>query len=149
MVEHLRLGIVGSAGAQIRDRKVVPPMSEASVFLVEDEVIIRMMIAEMVEELGHRVVAEAGTISHAIDLAWTASFDLALLDVNVAGYGIAPVVEIVKARGLPLILLSGYGLKGIPPPLRDMRALQKPFLIEKLRATIDDVLRPSPNNHVG
>jgi CheY-like chemotaxis protein len=33
---------------------------EASIFLLEDEALIRMMLAEMVEELGHRVVAEAG-----------------------------------------------------------------------------------------
>jgi AmiR/NasT family two-component response regulator len=33
-----------------------------SVLLVEDEVLIRMMIAGMIEELGHVVVAEAGDI---------------------------------------------------------------------------------------
>jgi CheY-like chemotaxis protein len=33
-----------------------------SVFLVEDEALIRMMIADMVEELGHHVVAEADNI---------------------------------------------------------------------------------------
>ena len=37
-------------------------MPEASIFLVEDEALIRMMLAEMVEELGHRVVAEAGNV---------------------------------------------------------------------------------------
>ena len=31
-----------------------------SVFLVEDEVMIRMMVADMLEELGYRVAAEAG-----------------------------------------------------------------------------------------
>ena len=36
-----------------------------SVFLVEDEVMIRMMVADMLEELGHSVAAEAGEISPA------------------------------------------------------------------------------------
>ena len=40
-------------------------MPEASIFLVEDEVLVRMSLASMVEELGHRVVAEAGTIKDA------------------------------------------------------------------------------------
>lgn len=31
-----------------------------SVFLVEDETMIRMMLVEMLEELGHRAAAEAG-----------------------------------------------------------------------------------------
>ncbi len=36
-----------------------------SVFLVEDEVMIRMMVADMLEELGHSVAAEAGEIGEA------------------------------------------------------------------------------------
>jgi CheY-like chemotaxis protein len=40
-------------------------MKGASIFLVEDEALIRMMIVEMLEELGHRVVAEAGSIEAA------------------------------------------------------------------------------------
>jgi CheY-like chemotaxis protein len=31
-------------------------MTQASILLVEDEALIRMMLAEMVEELGHRVI---------------------------------------------------------------------------------------------
>ena len=54
-----------------------------SVFLVEDEVMIRMMVADMLEELGYRVSAEAGEINEAIKLAQTAEFDIAILDVNV------------------------------------------------------------------
>jgi CheY-like chemotaxis protein len=56
-----------------------------SVFLVEDEVMIRMMVAGMLEELGYRVAAEAGDIDEALRLARTAEFDLAILDVNVNG----------------------------------------------------------------
>ena len=40
-----------------------------SVLLVEDEAMIRMMIAEMLEELGHGVAAETGEIDQAIRLA--------------------------------------------------------------------------------
>ncbi len=58
-------------------------MPAASIFLVEDEALIRMMLAEMVEELGHRVVAEAGNIVAGQALAETAIFDLAILDINI------------------------------------------------------------------
>ena len=37
-----------------------------SVFLVEDEALIRMMIADMVEELGHHVVAQADNVRAAL-----------------------------------------------------------------------------------
>jgi len=51
-------------------------MGGKSAFLVEDEALIRMMIVEMLEELGHRVVAEAGSIEAAEPLARTSAFDL-------------------------------------------------------------------------
>jgi lytic murein transglycosylase len=60
------------------------------VFLVEDEVMIRMMVADMLEELGHSVAAEAGEISEAVKLAQSTEFDLAILDVNVNGKVITP-----------------------------------------------------------
>ena len=80
-------------------------MRHASIFLVEDKALIRMMLVEMIEELGHRVVAEAGNIQDAQVLAETAIFDLAILDINIAGSSIVPVAEIIDRRGLPPSLL--------------------------------------------
>jgi CheY-like chemotaxis protein len=82
-------------------------MPGASIFLVEDEILIRMMLAEMVEELGHRVVAEAGNIKDGQVLAGSAVFDLALLDINLAGRCISPVAEIIARRDLPKRSVGG------------------------------------------
>src|SRR6266705_3298676 len=79
-----------------------------SVFLVEDEVMIRMMVADMLEELGYHVAAEAGEINEAIRLAQTTDFALAILDVNVNGKVISPVAELIKARNRPFIFATGY-----------------------------------------
>jgi DNA-binding response OmpR family regulator len=112
-----------------------------SVFLVEDEVMIRMMVADMLEELGYRVVAEAGEINEAIRLAQSAEFDLAILDVNVNGKVISPVAELITARNRPFIFATGYGSSGLPEEYRNRPALQKPFQIETLARTIDTALR--------
>jgi hypothetical protein len=88
-----------------------------------------MMIVEMLEELGHRVIAEAGNIRTAEPLAQTAAFDLGVLDINVAGFNISPVAEIVAARGLPFIFVSGYGPDGRPVMFTDKPVLRKPFLV--------------------
>jgi CheY-like chemotaxis protein len=112
-----------------------------SVFLVEDEVMIRMMVADMLEELGYRVAAEAGEINEAIRLAQSAEFDLAILDVNVNGKVISPVAELIKARNRPFIFATGYGSSGLPEEYRDRPALQKPFQIETLARMIDTALR--------
>src|SRR3984893_6157050 len=116
-------------------------LPRGSVFLVEDEVMIRMMVADMLEELGFRVAAEAGEINEAIRLAQSTEFDLALLDVHVNGKVISPVAELIKARNRPFIFATGYGSSGLPPEYRDRPALQKPFQIETLAKMIDSALR--------
>jgi CheY-like chemotaxis protein len=112
-----------------------------SVFLVEDEVMIRMMVAEMLEELGYSIAAEAGEINEAIRLAQSTEFDLAILDVNVNGKVISPVADLIKARNRPFIFATGYGSSGLPEEYRDRPALQKPFQIETLARVIDNTLK--------
>ena len=116
---------------------------QVSVLLVEDETLIRMMIAGMIEELGHTVVAEAGNMTQALILARTADFKIAVLDINVGGERIGPVADVIAGRGLPFIFASGYGAAGAPKKFRDRPTLQKPFLIEKLEKAIEEVLRES------
>ena len=112
-----------------------------SVLLVEDEALIRMMIAEMIEELGHSVAGEASNIADALRLAQTASFEFAILDINLAGAKIDPVAEIMSGRGVPFIFASGYGRAGVPDSFSDHTVLQKPFLIERLSEAIETALR--------
>ena len=115
-----------------------------SVFLVEDEVMIRMMVADMLEELGYRVAAEAGEINEALKLAQTADFDFAILDVNVNGKVITPVAELINARHRPFIFATGYGSSGLPEEYRDRPALQKPFQLETLAQMINNTLKSAP-----
>ncbi len=112
-----------------------------SVFLVEDEVMIRMMVADMLEELGYTIAAETGEINEAIKLVQITDFDFAILDVNVNGKVISPVAELIKARNLPFIFATGYGSSGLPEEYRDRPALQKPFQLETLAKTIDRTLK--------
>ena len=116
-----------------------------SVFLVEDEALIRMMIVGMIEELGHTVVAEASNIDQALHLAQTADFDIAVLDINVGGERIEPVADIVSRRNLPFIFASGYGAAGAPERFRDRTVLQKPFLLAKLGDAIQTALQMPGN----
>jgi len=112
-----------------------------SVFLVEDEVMIRMMVADMLEELGYSVAAEAGEINEAIRLAQSAQFDLAILDVNVNGKVISPVAELIDSRNIPFVFATGYGSSGLPEEYRDRPALQKPFQVETLGRIIEVALK--------
>ena len=121
-----------------------PP--RGSVLLVEDEVMIRMMVADMLQELGYTIAAEAGEIGEAIRLAQTTYFDLAILDVNVNGKVISPVADLLKANNRPFIFATGYGSSGLPEEYRDRPSLQKPFQVETLGKVIDTTLRGGTAN---
>jgi len=115
-------------------------MRHSSIFLVEDEALIRLLLADMIEELEHRVVAEAGNIQEALVLAETAVFDLAILDINIAGSSIVPVAEIIDRRGLPFLFISGYGSAARPEAFIERPALQKPLMLSKLGEAINAIL---------
>jgi CheY-like chemotaxis protein len=107
-----------------------------SVFLVEDEALIRMMVADMVEELGHSVGAEAGRLDEAVALARSALFDVAIMDVNLAGEIVTPAAEVVASRGLPIIFATGYDASALPEKFRDRPMLRKPFRTSALEDAI-------------
>jgi DNA-binding response OmpR family regulator len=110
------------------------------VFVLEDEPMIRIMVTDMLGELGHTIAAEAGHLDQALELAQSAELDLAILDVNLKGRLITPVAELIRARELPIIFATGYGAEGLPEQFRDLSALQKPFQMEALAAMIDNVM---------
>jgi CheY-like chemotaxis protein len=102
---------------------------------------IRMMVADMLEELGYSIAAESGEIGDALKLAQSVEFDLAILDVNVNGKVISPVADLIAARNRPFIFATGYGSSGLPAEYRDRPALQKPFQIETLGRAVDQALK--------
>jgi len=111
-------------------------MNQASVFVVEDEALIRMMLVEMIEELGHSVVAEAGDVHKACTLATAESFDLAILDINLQDRDAGPIAEILSRRGLPFFFLSGYGASGAPDGFAGVPVLNKPCTPDALGRAI-------------
>jgi len=109
------------------------------VLLVEDELMIRMLIDGMLSDLGHTVTAQAGGIEEAMALAKDAEFDVAILDVNLNGQQITPVVEILLRRGLPFVFATGYGSRGVPDAYRAIPVLQKPFQVEALAQALEAI----------
>ena len=114
---------------------------KASVLVVEDEVMIRMMVTDMLIDLGHSIAAETGEIDEALQLAESVDFDLAILDVNVNGKTIEPVAKVIERRKLPLLFSTGYSIDALPESFRGRPALQKPFRIDSLQSAIDEILR--------
>jgi CheY-like chemotaxis protein len=106
------------------------------VLVIEDELMIRMLLQDMLDDLGHTLAGEAGRIDEAVTLAKQAEFDIAILDVNLNGEPISPVVEVLVERGLPFVFATGYGQRGVPEPYRRTPTLQKPFQADALEKAL-------------
>jgi CheY-like chemotaxis protein len=106
------------------------------ILLVEDEYLIRMLLEDMLADLGYEVAAAAGTLAEASDLAKTVELDLAILDVNIDGAQVFPIADILVGRGKPFVFVTGYGGNDLPDNFRGRPTLQKPFQIEDLKRTL-------------
>ncbi|MBV9557840.1 MAG: response regulator [Pseudolabrys sp.] len=110
--------------------------AQPRIFVVEDEYLIRMLLEDMLADLGYAVAATAGSLSEARDLAGKTEIDLAILDVNIDGEEVFPVADILASRGKPFVFVTGYGGQGLPESYRSRPTLQKPFQIEDLKSTL-------------
>ena len=110
------------------------------VLVVEDEYLIRMLLEDMLEELGYDMAAGVGTIAEASEAAANGDFHAAILDVNLDGQEIFPVADILAKRGLPFVFVTGYGQRSLPGQHSGRPALQKPFQAQQLGAALADLL---------
>jgi CheY-like chemotaxis protein len=97
------------------------------VLVVEDEMLVALLIEDLLTDLGCIVLGPFNTVAKALRAALMEGFDLALLDVNVAGEKIFPVADALAARHIPFLLMSGYGENAIPPGHAERKVCSKPF----------------------
>ena len=110
------------------------------VLVVEDDVMIRMLIEDMLSDLGFAVAAEAAKVHDALVAVKSTEVDVAILDVNLSGETTGPVAEALAARGTPFVFATGYGEHTLPEQFRDRPLLKKPFQIESLKRMLDTAL---------
>jgi PAS domain S-box-containing protein len=105
------------------------------ILLVEDEALVAMMMQECLTENGHTVIGPLSRASDALQAAKDGDYDAAILDINL-GDGIAyPVADIVSARGIPFVFVTGYDADTIDERFSAVPILQKPIerqMLERL-----------------
>jgi len=116
------------------------PQTGRRIFVVEDEFLIRMLLEDMLTDLGYELVGVAGRVDEAAEMAKTKDFDLAILDVNLDGHDVYPVAEVIGKRGLPFMFVTGYGGRGLPDKYRERPTLQKPFQLDELKRMLTQLL---------
>ncbi len=113
------------------------------VLIVEDELAIAMLVESTLEEAHCRIVGPYGSLREALAAARTETFDLAVLDVNLAGEMVFPVAEVLAERGVPFLVLSGYGDSALPPGRKHWPVCGKPFTLSDLMRRLDGLMQAS------
>jgi AmiR/NasT family two-component response regulator len=101
------------------------------VVIAEDEALIRMDLAEMLQEEGYEVVGQAGNGEDAVKLAAEHRPDLVILDVKMPVLdGISAAERIGADKIAPVLMLTAFSQRELVERARDagaMAYLVKPF----------------------
>jgi two-component SAPR family response regulator len=106
------------------------------VLVVEDESMVALHLENMLEEMGCRVVASVPRLVKALRVAGSMDFDLAVLDINLAGEVVYPLAMRLAHRGVPFVFSTGYSTSSLPPELSDRPVLRKPFTLASLKKAV-------------
>lgn len=109
-----------------------PDLLGKRVLVVEDELLVAMLVEDMLADAGCVVVGPFARVAEAVIAAQTETVDGALLDVNVAGEKVFPVAYALAKRGVPFLLVTGYGDAALPAEHPEWEAHAKPFKAEHL-----------------
>lgn len=108
------------------------------VLLVEDEAMLRMLLEDMVEDLGYELAGSAASLDEATRLVATvAEIEAAIVDVNLGGVASFPIADELRARRIPFLFSTGYGTDGIPERFRDVQLLGKPYRRDDIHRAIE------------
>jgi two-component system, cell cycle sensor histidine kinase and response regulator CckA len=119
-----------------------------SVLLVEDDDVVRAVVAEMLEELGYDV-REAGGSDEALELdSDSDTVDILLTDVVMPGLGGPELAAKLRKRrpGLRVLYMSGYTRPGFSANETlgaGASFLQKPFTFDLLRRQLETLADPA------
>lgn len=109
------------------------------VLVIEDEPTLALLVGEIIEDAEGELVGSCGSVREARELLRNdVEFDCALLDINLTDGDIGPVLEALRARGLPVVVQTGG--PGLPDRIRkrhpDLKVLQKPVRAGHLVAAL-------------
>jgi CheY-like chemotaxis protein len=116
------------------------------VLIAEDDPILSLDLAELLEEWNYDVCGIAGSAARALELAARHRPDLALLDVGLSGDidGIELAVRLRRDFAVPSIIISGAlnsALEERALPARPAGFLSKPYMPSELERILVDARR--------
>jgi CheY-like chemotaxis protein len=108
------------------------------VLVVEDNFNIAVALTRLLKLRGNEVVGPTATVSGALALVADQPLDGAILDINLRGETVYPVVDALRAKGVRVVFMTGYDQKSIKPAYVDVPCLQKPVTVDRVLQTLFD-----------
>ena len=97
------------------------------ILVVEDDQYQCDGIVGCLNDAGAVVVGPVGTVKDAMKLADTDGITVAILDIGLADGLSFELAQHLNRTGIPLLFVTGYDCRSIPPELTGMGCLEKPF----------------------
>jgi 1,2-diacylglycerol 3-beta-glucosyltransferase len=118
---------VGRAGDR-QGMTMTALMDGKTLMIVEDEVLVAMALRDELQDAGYHVLDLTDHHAEAMEIAKQCKPDLALVNIRLAGGddGIA-LSEQLKARGIPVLLISGQASRAQSAQTVAIGSLPKPY----------------------
>ena len=117
-----------------------PAGGKRRVLLVEDEALVGMMMRDILVENGLFVVGPCCTLAEALATISATEVDCAILDLNLGGETVYPLAEVLSARSVPFLFVTGYGRESIEERFKIVPIIHKPVVRDSLERHLRDVL---------
>jgi two-component system, response regulator PdtaR len=115
------------------------------ILVAEDEALIRMDLAEMLEEAGHQVVGQAADGEQAVQLTRDLRPDVVVMDIKMPEMDGLTAAEVLGREGLaPVVMLTAFSDRTLVERARDagvMAYVVKPFTVSDILPAIE-IARP-------
>ena len=110
--------------------------------VVEDEYFIAILIEEILESAGCVVMGPIPRLPDALHAVDHQDYDVAVLDVNLAGEWINPVADALSERNVPFLFVTGYGANALPSEHAQRPHICKPFRMADLLGAVSNLVKP-------
>ena len=120
-----------------------PGLSGRKILVVEDEWMIAEHLSMLLEDMECEVVGPVGNVADALAKAENEQIDCALVDANLNGSSSSPIVDVLVAKDMPFIMVTGYGGLELPTPAMNAASrLNKPFTAPELARALTVIFTP-------
>ncbi|ETX15883.1 histidine kinase [Roseivivax halodurans JCM 10272] len=103
-----------------------------SVLVLEDDVLIALDLAMLVEEAGAKVIGPCHSAATALATASEQRPDLALIDFNLGDHTSEGFADWLAGNGIPYVFLTGHSASQLSVRGENVRILEKPVSTTKL-----------------